>query len=315
MSTITAHLRAVAAARAETDVGDLPDPVLASLRAAADALWLELAEAADARIEAVTRTADDKVKKAHEAQAVAERALADLGDERGTLVATLAARDTELADSVAAREALATEHAALERRAALEERDRAALATRLADRDAELERARATAEHADRALADATAERERLARALDAEVARREAEGAAREADLERLRDALETARTHAVTLAATEARLDAQLLAESERSRDLAARHDALRRERDAALAQALSLDERLERSRQEAAESQRAADAAEHAARALHAHVERLEGALRAAGVERSDIPLPPSMPSRSGTSSRRPGARSER
>ena len=156
MSTITAHLRAVAATRAETDVGNLPDPVLASLRAAADALWLELAEAADARIEAVTQTADDEVRKANEAQAAAERALADLSDEHGTLVATLAEREKELGELGEARERLASELAASERRAALEERDRAALATRLADRDAELERAHAAAEHARTTLADAT---------------------------------------------------------------------------------------------------------------------------------------------------------------
>jgi len=300
MSTITAHLRAIAAARADADVGTLPDPILTSLRAAADALWLELADAADARIEAVTSAADARVTEALAERDTARDALTDLADEHGTLVATLAERDRSLAEREVALECLGDEARTLARRVELDERDRAALAERLADRDRELVRALEALKRAESARESSAAECERLAaaRALDSE--RHAAERAALESTVERLRGELEALGAAAATRAEEVARLESRLEAQGARVDELTTRHATLQSERDTARDRAERIDAALGRARADALASERLADASRQAVLVLHAHIGRLEARLRASGVAAEEIEPIPVLPS---------------
>ena len=297
MSTITAHLRAVAAARAETEVGELPDPVLASLRGAADALWLELADAADAKIESIATASDSAIAAARAERDAAQSALSDLGDKHGALVVVLAERDATLADTTIARDQLSGERDRLTRELELGKRDLRATSARLADRDGELDRLRASCAHAERALERALAEREKVAAARAADDERHASERAALLADTEAVRRKLETLATATTAQVEVVARLETELLERRRQIKELGTRQATLQDERDVARDRVERLDAALEAARMTATVSERSADASDRAVLALHTHIARLEARLRAAGTATEDIdPIPP-------------------
>lgn len=300
MSTITAHLRAVAAVRAGTEVGNLPDPVLASLRSAADAIWGELAEAADARIQAVATASESAVAAARAERDAARSALGDLGDEHGALVSTLAEREVILADTVAARDSLAEERDRLERRAELGKRDLATATTRLADRDAELARTLDARARTERALERALGERERAAATHAADTERHATERAALLVDIASLRGKLDTLATTAATRAEALARLETELDARRCQVEELATRQSALQDERDAARGRAERLDVALEQARSAVVATEQVAGASGQTVLALRERNGRLEARLRATGVAvGEDMGPAPSLP----------------
>ena len=303
LTTISAHLRTLAAARAEPGLGAAPDPILATLGEAADRIWNELAEAADARVAEIAGAADARVEAAQAEAGIARSEAADAADRAGALVAAVAERDAALGDARAALDALGSDHAALGTRLGACEHERAALDARLGDRDAELERVRKDldAHRAELATeraalatertehARAAAHRDGLAERLDrAETDHAEA--------AERHRAELRSEAARRTELDRAVAGLEARAASTAARADESATRAARLETDRDTARERSDRLSSALEAARDAALEAERVLEAWQRNALELHAHAGRLHARLVGAGVDPRRIePVP--------------------
>lgn len=99
LTTISAHKRAIEAARREADGQGLPDPIVAALTSLADQLWTELTEAADERIGLVDKDARERIAAAEQGREAALQTASDAEHRLSAVTVELEEVKRKLADA------------------------------------------------------------------------------------------------------------------------------------------------------------------------------------------------------------------------